>query len=345
MTAHQWSVTDLPIIQAPMAGVQGHALAVAVSNAGGLGSLPCGMLSHEALKAELIAIKAQTTQPVNLNFFCHQPPIVDDIRESQWRKLLQPYFDEYGIDANTIKAGQGREPFNHQVADIVEPYRPAVASFHYGLPSADLLARVKSWGSMVLSSATTIEEALWLEANGADAIIAQGLEAGGHRGMFLTDDLTTQMGAFALLGQIIQKVNLPVLAAGGIADAKGVAAALSVGATAVVVGTAYMLCPEANTSQIHRAALTSQTAHHTAITNLFSGRPARGIVNRVIKDIGPLNACAPEFPLASVAMTALRQQAEAAGCGDFSPLWCGQNTSGCKTIAAGELTRQLASLV
>ena len=333
----------LPIIQAPMAGVQDSALAIAVSNAGGLGSLPCGMLSLDDLKTQLEAIKTHTCKnAVNLNFFCHQPPTVDAAREARWRGLLQPYFTEYGIDTDTIKAGQGREPFNHEVADIVEVYRPAVVSFHYGLPDADLLARVKSWGSTVLASATTVAEALWLEANGADVIVAQGLEAGGHRGMFLSTDLTTQIGTFALLPQIIQQVNIPVIAAGGICDAKGVAAVLSLGAVAAMVGTAYMLCPEANTSAVHREALSSQGARHTAITNLFSGRPARGIVNRVMRDIGPLNPVAPEFPLASVAITALRQKAEAAGSVDFSPLWCGQNTTGCKAIGAAQLTRELA---
>ncbi|MFT4929220.1 MAG: nitronate monooxygenase [Phenylobacterium sp.] len=332
---------DLPIIQAPMAGVQDSALAIAVSSAGGLGSLPCGMLSLAALKGQLEAIKTSSTNPVNLNFFCHQPPTVNDDIEAQWRQLLQPYFAEYGIDGQSIKAGQGREPFNHAVADIVEPYRPAVVSFHYGLPDADLLARVKSWGATVLSSATTVAEALWLEANGADVIIAQGLEAGGHRGMFLSNDLTTQVGTFALLPQIVQRVKTPVIAAGGIADAKGVQAVLALGASAVMVGTAFMLCPEANTSKLHRAALASSSRDHTAITNLFSGRPARGIVNRVMQEIGPLNPLAPPFPLASVAITAIRQQAEAAGSAGFSPLWCGQNTSGCKTIGAGDLTREL----
>jgi nitronate monooxygenase len=336
---------DLPVIQAPMAGVQDSALAITVSNAGGLGSLPCGMLTPEALQTQLKLIESQTTQAINLNFFCHQPPTPDPVQEARWREVLQPYFGEYGIDSDSIVPGVGREPFNHQVADIVEPFKPAVVSFHYGLPDKALLARVKSWGSTVLSSATTVEEALWLEANGADGIIAQGLEAGGHRGMFLSGDLTTQMGLFGLLSQIVQQVKLPVIAAGGIVDAKGVATVLSMGAVAAQVGTAYLLCDEAKTSVLHRAALTGKSAHHTAITNLFSGRPARGIVNRVINEIGPLNQNAPAFPLASVAITALRQRAEAAGSSDFTPLWSGQNVTGCKAIGAGQLTRELAQLI
>jgi nitronate monooxygenase len=336
---------ELPIIQAPMAGVQNGALAVAVASAGGLGSLPCAMLSHDVLRAELAHINSQTDKPINVNFFCHISPQPNAERERQWRAVLQPYFTEYGINAKDIAPGPGREPFSHAVADVLEEFKPSIVSFHFGLPTSDLLARVKSWGATVLASATTVEEAQWLEAHGADGIIAQGLEAGGHRGMFLSDDLTLQMGIFALLPQILRKVSVPVIAAGGIADAKGVAAALSFGATAVQVGTAYLLCTEAKTSHLHRAALKSESAQQTAVTNLFSGRPARGIVNRVIREVGPLNTNTPEFPLASTAITALRKQAEYSGSGDFSPLWCGQNASGCKEIPAAQLTKELALYV
>ena len=194
----------------------------------------------------------------------------------------------------------------------------------------------------MLSSATTVEEALWLEAHGADAIIAQGLEAGGHRGMFLTDDLTTQMGTFALLPQILRAVNVPVIAAGGITDAAGVAAAMALGAAAVQVGTAYLLCTEATTSAVHRAALQSEASRHTALTNVFTGRPARGIVNRVMRELGVMSAAAPAFPLATAAMAPLRACGEQQGIGDFSPLWSGQNASGCRAVGAAELTRALA---
>lgn len=210
-------------------------------------------------------------------------------------------------------------------------------------PADDLLAQVRSWGAKILASAPTVAEAEWLAARGVDAIIAQGLEAGGHRGNFLSDDLTTQLGTFALVPQIAQAVRLPVIAAGGIADAAGVAAALRLGAAGVQVGTAYMLCPEVTTSPLHRAALNSTAARHTALTNLFSGRPARGIVNRVMRELGPLNLAVPAFPLAGAAMTALRTAAEQRGSSDFSPLWAGQNVSGCQAIAAAELTRALAA--
>lgn len=342
MTLQQLFGIELPIIQAPMAGVQDHRLAVAVSNAGGLGSLPAAMLSLESLRNELTALQAQTSKPYNVNFFCHTPPQPDAAREAAWRQALTPYYHELGLDSAQIPVGPGRAPFSAEAAELLAEFRPAVVSFHFGLPSVELLAQVKSWGSQVIASATTVAEALWLEAQGADAIIAQGLEAGGHRGHFLSHDLTEQAGLFALLPRIVQAVRVPVIAAGGIADAQGVAAALALGAAGVQIGTAYLLCPEATTSAIHRAALQSPAAGHTALTNLFSGRPARGIVNRVMRELGPLSALVPEFPLATGAIAPLRAKAESQGSGDFSPLWSGQNASGCQAIAAAALTRLLA---
>jgi nitronate monooxygenase len=334
--------TEVPLIQAPMAGVQGASLAIAVSNAGGLGSLPGAMLTPEALQTELTALTRGTTHPWNLNFFCHTPPVPDAAREARWRETLAPFYAEAGLDIQAVPAGAGRVPFSHAAADVVEPFRPPVMSFHFGLPAPDLLARVKGWGSVVLSSATAVDEARWLVAHGADAVIAQGVEAGGHRGMFLTDDLTTQSGTFALLPQIVAAVDVPVIAAGGIADAAGVAAAMALGAAGVQVGTAYLCCTEATTSAIHRAALQIEAARHTALTTLFTGRPARGIVNRVMRTLGPLNPAAPAFPLATAAIAPLRAHWEQQGSGDFTPLWSGQNASGCRAIPAAELTRELS---
>lgn len=343
MKLNEFLGIDLPIIQAPMAGVQVAELAIAVSNAGGLGSLPCAMLSTEAMRAELAKIRAATSKPYNVNFFCHAPPVPSAEREAGWRTALGPYFKEFGVDPAGIPAGPGRAPFSEESATVLEEFKPAVVSFHFGLPSPQLLARAKTWGAKVLSSATTVDEARWLEAHGADAVIAQGMEAGGHRGIFLSDDLSTQVGTFSLLPQVVRAVKVPVIAAGGIADADGVAAALALGAAGVQVGTAYLLCPEATTSKVHRAALKSDAARHTALTNVFTGRPARGIVNRVIRELGPISAEAPAFPLATAAIGPLRAKAEAQGSGDFSPLWSGQNASGCREIPAAELTRQLAA--
>jgi len=334
--------TELPIIQAPMAGAQGAALAVAACKAGALGSLPCAMLTVDGMRKELASIRAGTDRPYNVNFFTHTPPAADARREAAWRAALTPYYKQYGIDPNAIPAGPGRAPFTADAADALEDFRPAVVSFHFGLPSKALLDRVRAWGSKILSSATTVDEALWLEAHGVDAVIAQGVEAGGHRGIFLSEDLSTQPGTFALLPQVVRAVKVPVIAAGGIADAKGVAAAMALGAAGVQVGTAYLLCPEATISAVHRAALKSEAARNTVLTNLFTGRPARGIVNRVIRELGPLSAAAPAFPLATSAIAPLRAKAESQGSGDFSPLWSGQNATGCREIPAGEITRALA---
>ncbi len=329
-----------PIVQAPMAGVQNHRLAASVCEAGGLGSLPAAMLSLSDLQSELQALHQSTQNPYNVNFFCHAPPAPDDARQQAWHRTLAPYYRELGLDPETIPTGPGRVPFSAEAAHVLEAFRPAVVSFHFGLPSPELVARVKSWGSLVLSSATTVAEALWLQAHGADAIIAQGLEAGGHRGMFLTDELSTQVGTFALLPQIVQAVQLPVIAAGGISSAAGIAAAKALGAAGVQVGTAYLCSHEATTSALHRSALQSPAAQHTALTTLFSGRPARGIVNRLMRELGPLNAAAPAFPLATAAIAPLRAAGEAAGSSNFTPLWSGQNASGCRDLPAADITRE-----
>jgi nitronate monooxygenase len=333
---------ELPIIQAPMAGVQLGALAAAVSEAGGLGSLPCAVITPDVMAKEVAVIRARTSNPFNVNFFCHVPPKADEAREAAWRERLAPYYREFGIDPESIPKGPGRAPFDHAFADALEPLRPAVVSFHFGLPSPALVDRVKKWGSKVLSSATTVDEARWLEAHGVDAVIAQGLEAGGHRGMFLTEDVTTQVGTFSLLPQIVRAVRVPVIATGGISTADGVAAAMALGAAGVQVGTAFLLCTESTSSAVHRTALKGEGARHTALTNVFTGRPSRCIVNRATRELGFINPAAPQFPLATGAMAPLRAKAEARGSGDFSPLWSGQNPSGCREGPANDLLRELA---
>ena len=344
MNIQQLFGIELPVIQAPMAGVQTSALAIAVSNAGGLGSLPCAMLTPESMSSELEALTARTDRPYNVNFFCHTPPTPDTAREAKWRAALAPYYAEFGIDPTTIPTGAGRTPFSAEIADLLEAFKPPVVSFHFGLPSAALVARVKSWGSKVISSATTVAEARWLEANGVDAIIAQGLEAGGHRGIFLDHDLSTQLGTMALLPRLVRAVGVPVIAAGGIADRQGVLAALALGAAGVQVGTSYLLCHEATTTGLHRAALGSPRTEHTALTNLITGRPARGMLNRLMKELGPLSDAPPEFPLATAALAPLKAAAEKLGRDDFSTLWSGQNASGCRDIPAADMTRQLAGV-
>ncbi len=343
MNLQQLLGIELPIIQAPMAGVQGSELAVAVSNAGGLGSLPCAMLGHEQLRAEIAAIQRATDKPFNVNFFCHAAPQPDAVREARWQAELAPYYEEFGIDPGGIVPGPGRQPFDAATLAILQELKPPVVSFHFGLPAPDLLAGVKAWGAKIFCSATTVEEALHLESLGVDVVIAQGCEAGGHRGIFLSDNLHTQMGTFALLPQIRRAVKLPVIAAGGIADSAGIAAAIAMGAAGVQIGTTYLLCPEAKTSALHRAALRSDATSKTVLCNRFTGRPARAIENRLIRELGALGAAMPDFPLAAGALAPLRAAAEDRGANDFSPLWCGQNASGCQAIPAAELTRQLAT--
>lgn len=329
-----------PLIQAPMAGAQGSALALAVGSAGALGSLPGAMLAAEPLRAELQKLH-ESGQPYNVNFFAHTSPTPDAAREAAWREAVAPYYAEYGLDVSAIPSGPGRLPFSAEVAEVLEEFKPPVVSFHFGLPAPELLKRVKAWGAFVLSSATTVREALWLQAHGADGVIAQGLEAGGHRGHFLSMDLTEQMGTFALLPQIVAAVHLPVIAAGGIANAASVRAAMALGASGVQAGTAYLFADEATISAMHRAALQSEAVRHTAITNLFTGRPARGIINRLMRELGPLSSAAPEFPQATNAIAPLRAAAEKVGVTDFTSLWSGQNASECRRGPATEITRAL----
>lgn len=337
-----------PLIQAPMAGAQGSALAIAVGQAGGLGSLPAAALAPDALRAELAAVHASGL-PCNLNFFAHTPPELDGPQGqanqaalAAWHARLRPHLEALGLDAAPIPASPGRRPFDEEAAAaLVAEARPRVVSFHFGLPAPHLLAQVKASGAFVLSSATTVDEALWLEAHGADAVIAQGLEAGGHRGHFLSDDLTRQSGLFALLPQIVAAVRLPVIATGGIASAEGVRAALALGAAGVQIGSAYLCADEAATSALYRAALQSPAAAHTQITTVMTGRPARGLPNRLMRELGPLPEGVPPFPLPSAAAALLRAAAEAKGSADYSFLWCGQNASACRPGRAADITAAL----
>jgi nitronate monooxygenase len=333
---------QLPIIQAPMAGASDAELAIAVSEAGGLGSLPCAMLTPDQVHASFQIIRQRTARPVNLNFFCHRSPAADVNHERQWRERLGPYYREFGIDAAAAASGPNRMPFDEAMCETVTKLKPPVVSFHFGLPSKSLLDRVRATGTRIMSSATTVAEARWLEDKGCDAVIAQGFEAGGHRGMFLQLDPASQVGTFALVPQIADVVKIPVIAAGGVGDARSIVAAFALGASAVLLGTAYLRCPEARPSVVLRRALESARDDSTVITNVITGRPARGIINRVIHEIGPLNAAVPEFPRAAEALGPLRTRAESIGSGDFSPLWAGQAAAMAQEIPAGALTKMLA---
>ncbi|WP_394200937.1 NAD(P)H-dependent flavin oxidoreductase [Shewanella waksmanii] len=328
-----------PIIQAPMAGVQDWRLAVAVSQAGALGSIPCGMLTSEQVIEQVSLFQHHCDKPYNLNFFCHQMPQMNDAELARWQTCLEPYYHQYQLPPSASITGL-RKPFDKQMADKLDAIKPPVVSFHFGLPEPQLVEQIKTWGTIILSSATTVEEAIWLQNNGADVIIAQGCEAGGHRAMFLTDDPNTQQSTQTLLAAIMDAVSIPVIAAGGLATATDVKQMLAKGAAGVQLGTAYLLCDEATTFALHRKALSSP-AHKTALTNIFSGRLARGIVNQAMQELGYINDNAPRFPYASLAMAPLRAKAESVGDDGFSPLWAGTNTSGCRQVSASELTRSL----
>lgn len=334
--------TESPIVLAPMAGAIDVEMAIAVAQAGGIGSLPCAMLSADKIREQVNIMRQRITAPINLNFFCHKPAAADAEREERWKQRLGSYHREYGLDPAASVAAANRAPFDAAMCALVEELKPDIVSFHFGLPEPALLGRVKAAGCRVMSSATIVREAIWLEQNGADIIIAQGAEAGGHRGMFLTDNIAEQPGTFALVPQVVDAVKVPVIAAGGIADGRGIAAAFALGASGVQIGSAYLRCPESRVSALARAALAGAHDDSTVITNVMTGRPARGVANRVMHEVGPMSSDAPAFPHAATALAPLRQAAENQGKVEFSSLWAGQAVRLGREMGAAELTRTLA---
>ena len=316
-------------------------MAVAVSEEGGLGSFPCAMFDAEGVLENITQIQAVTSKPLNVNFFCHEPKSTSREEQDIWRGALGKYYQEYGIEPDPNASAPQRAPFNSDMCAVIEERKPQVVSFHFGLPDDELVGRVKATGARVLSSATSVEEAIWLEQKGCDAIIAQGYEAGGHRGIFLSDDISTQSGLFSLLPQVVDAVKVPVIATGGIADGRGIAAAFALGASAAQIGTAFLFTPEAIISSIHRKALSEGKDNGTALTNVFTGRPARGLLNRVIEEVGPISKAAPVFPTAGGALALLKAKAEESDKGDFSSLWSGQSASLCREMGSAELLNLL----
>ncbi|WP_315740277.1 nitronate monooxygenase family protein [Bradyrhizobium sp. SZCCHNR1093] len=335
--------TDHPIVLAPMAGVADAELAIAVAEGGGLGSLACAMISADKMREQVNIFRQRIAAPINVNFFCHTAVEADAISEAGWRRRLASYYREYGIDPDAEVQAANRAPFDEAMCLAVEELKPEIVSFHFGLPEPGLLARVKATGAVVLASATVVREAVWLERNGADIIIAQGAEAGGHRGMFLTDKLAEQVGTFALVPQIVDAVKLPVIAAGGIADARGIAAAFALGASGVQIGSAFLRSPESKVSVPARAVLAAASDESTVITNVMTGRLARGVANRVMREVGPISPDAPAFPHAATALGPLKAAAEKQGRVDFTNLWAGQALPLGREMPAAELTRMLAA--
>ena len=331
---------NIPVIQAPMAGAQGAALAIAVAKAGALGSVPCATLKPDQVRSEVDHFRRRIAAPINLNFFCHPEPEYDAAREAAWRAQFAACYDELGIEFD-LSSSAGLFPIDQDMCDAVVELRPEVVSFHFGLPHRSIVNRIKAIGAKILSSATTIAEARFLEANGCDAVIAQGAEAGGHRGMFLATDIARQVGTLALVPQVVDTIRIPVIAAGGIADARGVVAALALGASGVQIGSAYLRCDESDIKPVHRKLLRSSDADQTVLTNVFTGRPARSIMNRAIREAGPMNNAVQEFPLAAAALSPLKAKTE--GTSDFIPLWCGQSSALGRDVAAGVFTTDLAA--
>jgi nitronate monooxygenase len=333
---------DHPIIQAPMGGTVSPSMPVAVCGSGGLGGFPCSFLTPAQMRDVVGKIRAQIgAKSLNLNFFCHVTQR-DAAVEAAWLKRLAPYYTEFGVDPPDFPPSF--PPFfSAEKCDVVVELRPEVVSFHFGLPEQSLVDRIKAAGCKILSSATTVTEARWLEDHGVDAVIAQGVEAGGTRAMFLTSDPASQLGTLALVPQVVDAVKIPVIAAGGIADGRAIAAALALGASGVQMGTAYLLCPEATISPLHRATIKSANDKLTAISNVLTGRPARVFVNRIVREVGPLATDVPSFPLGAFALEPLRKKAESRGSFDFSGLNAGEAVALCRELPAGELTSTLAA--
>jgi nitronate monooxygenase len=334
--------TEFPIVLAPMAGIMDADLVIAAAQGGALGSLPCAMISVEKAREQINIIRQRVSAPVNMNFFCHKAVDADPAREAGWKQRLGPYYDELGLDPAMPIDAANRAPFDAAMCALVEELKPEVVSFHFGLPDPALLRRVKAAGCIVISSATIVREAIWLEENGADAIIAQGAEAGGHRGMFLTENIAEQPGTFALVPQVVDAVKVPVIAAGGIADGRGIAAAFALGAAGVQIGSAYLRCPESRVIAPARVALGQARDDSTVITNVMTGRPARGVANRVMRELGPISPDAPAFPHSATALGPLKVAAEKQGKVDFTNLWAGQAVRMGREVPAAELTRALA---
>jgi nitronate monooxygenase len=335
--------TEFPILLAPMAGVMDQELAIAAAQGGALASLPCAMITSEKAREQVSILRQRVSAPVNLNFFCHTAVEADPAREAGWKRRLAPYYTELGLDPAAPVNVANRAPFDEAMCALVEELKPEVVSFHFGLPDTAMVKRIKAAGAIVLASATIVKEAIWLEAHGADVIIAQGAEAGGHRGMFLTENINEQPGTFALVPQVVDAVKVPVIAAGGIADGRGIAAAFALGASGVQIGSAYLRCPESKVIAPARALFAQSGDDSTVITNVMTGRPARGVANRLMREVGPISPDAPAFPHAATALGPLKAAAEKLGKVDFTNVWAGQAIGMGTDMPAAELTRALAA--
>ena len=332
---------ELPIIQSPMVGVSTPGLAAAVSNAGGLGSIGIGASNVEQARAMLRETAAQTGKPFNVNVFCHQPAVRDAVRESRWLQFLAEFFAEFGAEPPVSL----REIYTSFVEDtemlqMLLEEKPAVVSFHFGLPAQPAIDALKAAGILLLCSVTSLAEALAAQHVGVHALVAQGYEAGGHRGVFdPRQDL--QMGTLALVRVLVDACRLPVIAAGGIMDGAGIKAAMQLGASAAQLGTAFILCPESSANGAYREALKGPCAHQTRVTSVISGRPARGMVNRNFTSLDAAGIALPDYPLTYDANKALNAAAAARANTDFAVQWAGQGAPLAREMPAAALVKLL----
>jgi nitronate monooxygenase len=330
---------ELPIIQAPMAGVSTPEMAAAVSNAGGLGSIGVGAVDADATRHMIAAVRAKTERPFQVNVFCHKPAVADAVREAAWLARLEPEFARYGAKPPT----RLREIYQSFLTDdaklaVLLAERPPIVSFHFGIPGRDRIEALRAAGIVLLATATNLAEAQVIAAAGIDAIVAQGYEAGGHRGMFDPDAADGRLGTVALTRLLVKKLDIPVIAAGGIMDGAGIAAVLTLGAVAAQLGTAFVVCPESSADTGYRAALLGPAAEHTVMTAAISGRPARCLANRftALAD-GVKRETIPSYPVAYDAGKALHTAAKAAGEFGFGAQWVGQGAPLARAMSAAEL--------
>jgi len=336
---------ELPILQAPMAGISTPEMAAAVSNAGGLGAIAVGSVDARATRVMIAAVRARTERPFQVNVFCHQPAVADATREAAWLARLAPEFSRYAAKppASLTEIYQSFLTDDAKLAVLLED-RPAVVSFHFGIPARERIEALHAAGITLLATATSLDEAHVIAAAGIDAVVAQGYEAGGHRGAFDPDGTDDRLGTMALARLLARKIDIPVIVAGGIMDGAGIAASLLLGAVAAQLGTAFIACPESSADVGYRAALLGPAAHHTVMTSAISGRTARCLANRftALADGIARNAI-PNYPIAYDAGKALHAAARASGEFGYGAQWAGQGAPLARTLPAGELVECLRS--
>ena len=333
--------SDYPIIQAPMAGATTPEMAIAAANAGAIGSLGCAMQTPDAVRSDMTQVRRGTNRSINLNFFVHTPPCANSDRAKAAQDRLAGWYDR--LDAgNMPDAVETHFPFDTAMCEAVATLAPKAVSFHFGLPDSAMIKALKAEGIVILSSATSVAEAQYLEENGADAIIAQGFEAGGHSGWFLPRGTAEVAGTMALVPRIVDAVKLPVIATGGIADGRGIAAALMLGAAGVQVGTAFLATPESAASNTHKRSLLAASGDDTMISKAFSGRRARTIVNKYATEMDPVDNW-PDFPLMNTLTGPIRKASVNSDSPDAIALWSGQAVGLIRATSTADVVAQLVA--